>query len=181
MYCPTGTNCLSYSQMDMSGYRTADLGVCETTAVADPVNGVSTCDLTNGELIADRTHTCVDIDPDFECVLIDWGGASSWGTRIGQCADLFTPTGVGLWDPCNAANDVCPAGSLCLEEDAFAATHTGVTRCIPYCDTENGASCNAQHSELPISNVCTSVSFLFVDSESSPSRLGMCACPASGC
>jgi hypothetical protein len=188
-YCATGYNCWSYSYIDETdpdegGCRMSDFGLCVPTAATDPFEGKTTCDLTNGQLITDRNLTCRDEDPAFECVLDEYWDWVSWGSRIGVCANTIDATTAGLWDQCDDQNDTCPAGSLCVREDAFATNPTGLTRCIPFCDTEDASGCATQHSELPGTNVCTSVSSLFIGTpctETSPSKLGLCACPPQGC
>jgi hypothetical protein len=153
------------------------------TEATDPTNGMTACDLTNGELIENRTQTCADVDVDYECVLVSYTNGISWGSRIGTCADTMQPPFLNVWDVCTAG-DTCPPGSLCIEEDAFTAAPAGPTRCVPYCDINNTATCNQQHSQLPVTNVCTTVSDLFggmACAETDPSLLGICACPSTGC
>ena len=192
-YCPAGTNCMSTSTIDdfsqnTAGCRGGDYAFCVDDLNSDPNNGTTTCDLTNGQLIGNRALTCTDLDPDFECVMFNFGTQTdpkiSWGTRIGSCADLMPAPNKAIWEVCDPQNDDCPQNSRCLEEDIFSPNPQGQTRCIPFCDTTNNTLCSDQHSGLPADNVCTSASYLFtglVCTETDHSRLGFCACQAGGC
>jgi hypothetical protein len=102
---------------------------------------------------------------------------------MGTCADTMGTPDTALWAVCDT-NSTCPPGSMCIEEDIFATNPSGQTRCIPYCDTENNTLCSDQHNEVPIDNVCTTVSNLFLGgpcTETDPSKLGLCACQSGGC
>jgi hypothetical protein len=138
---------------------------------------MTACDLTNGELIENRSQTCADLNPDLECVLVSYtGGGISWGSRIGTCADTITPPFLNVWDLCAAGT--CPPGTICIEEDVYAAVPVGPARCVPYCDTANFTPCNTQHVQLPANTTCTTVSNLFTGlpcTETVPSKLGLCA------
>lgn len=194
--CGEGYNCFSESLIDpeqpdpdLRGMRWADTSYCRPTAQTDPVGGVTTCDLITGELIMDRTRTCAHLDPALSCTILapdsSEGQPATWGTLIGGCFDTgAADTSLAVWDPCDENVDACPSGSICAEEDLFQGQPAGVTRCIPICDTQAQIPCVEAHVNLPVENVCTSVSVFFrpgaqagTSEDPMPTRLGLCALP----
>ncbi len=208
--CPEGTNCFPqtffYSEDpndpqddDMDGHRWADEAICLPIDM-DPQKGIVSCDLMNGELTSDRTKTCADYDPDpnnglpMACVPIafDRAGNEMSASVMGVCTEMSAAPNKAVYDACDpsqGSEDVCPAGTICQPDDLFAnpTSPTEQAHCLPLCDTE-GTACADAHAELPSTFTCTSFSTLFAPgtnpgttADGSPSRLGVCACPPSGC
>ncbi len=206
--CPANSNCWAEATISLDdvspyadyGYRGADLGYCRPLEAADSTYGMTTCSLVTGQLLSDPALTCADTNTDGRCLIVSYsvdyydangsviGSADepTMGQLIGVCSDADPVTITNVWDPCDPANDVCPMGSLCMEEDVFDAG-TGTTRCIPMCDTQyhDGTTATCADLGTPATTadgtpVCTSVSYTFGAggaADPSKSRLGFCALP----
>jgi hypothetical protein len=206
--CPAGDNCwaeATISQDDVSqyadfGYRGGDLAYCRPTEANDPTYGLTTCSLVTGQLLSDTALTCADTNNEGQCTYVTYsvdyydangniigtGLEPTLGSLIGVCEDSVAVTVTNVWDTCDPANDVCPMGSTCMEQDIFGAA-TGATRCIPYCDTDHHDGTTATCVDLgtPATTadgtpVCTSLSWLFPPggpADPSKTRLGYCALP----
>jgi cysteine-rich repeat protein len=196
--CPQGTNCFAQSVMRVhdpndphsdpadEGLRTAEVGVCITRE--ETAGGLVTCDLTNGETITDRAQTCADVlGAGYMCYPITFqSGEAVFGVPIGWCIEAASEVNVGLWDTCEMSNDLCPEGSFCFPTDT--TDMSSQARCMPFCHTEAATPCPAQ-AGVPTDVECFTMSAWFrpgtsqgeVADESSPSTLGLCACPEGGC
>jgi hypothetical protein len=162
---------------DLDGVRWNDRAVCVTRSI-DPQVGARTCDLVTGMLL-DASGGCADLSSALWCLPHELAtGALALGTPVGSCAEPDLPTSPvhrSVWEACDpAGDDVCPEGSLCRMEPSTAGT-----RCLPFCDTENDAC--SSNPQLPPTTVCVSLSAWQHPDDQSPSRLGMCVCPAGGC
>jgi hypothetical protein len=111
--------------------------------------------------MADSSQVCSDLSefPNGRCVPLEFDaqtGHRTNGSLIGVCEaedDTCSPacsagetcvdgdcrTVLSVWDACDDQSNVhtCPPQTLCMETDAFAASPTGNTHCIPYCDTDH--------------------------------------------
>jgi hypothetical protein len=206
--CPGASNCWAettisqdtVSQYADYGYRSAGLGYCRETEENDPTNGMTTCSLVTGQLLTDTGVTCDQVQTNGRCVLVQYsttyidantqqevpGTEVTEGGLIGVCYASQATTVTNVWDTCDPASDVCPLGSLCMEQDVFGAA-TGATRCIPYCDTahHDGVTATCVDLGTPATTadgtpVCTSVSYTYGAggaADPSKSRLGYCALP----
>lgn len=203
--CPGSSNCWAETTISLNdmtanpdyGYRGADLAYCRPTLADDSTYGLTACSLVTSQLLTNTGLTCADTNTDGRCKYITYGmdydgdgvddaSEPTLGSLIGVCDDSVPATVATVWDPCDLANDVCPPGSNCMEEDLFGAA-TGATRCIPYCDTSyhDGVTATCADLGTPATTAdgtptCTSVSYTFGAggaADTSKSRLGYCALP----
>ncbi|MFH2010930.1 MAG: hypothetical protein ABI333_30300 [bacterium] len=203
--CPASSNCWAETTISLNdvtanpdyGYRGADLAYCRPTEAADPTYGLTTCSLVTSQLLSNPSLTCADTNADGRCKVVTFGmdydndgvddaSEPTLGSLIGVCDDSLPATVANVWAECDAANDVCPPGSGCIEQDVFGAA-TAATRCIPYCDTSHHDGVTATCADLgtPATTTdgtptCTSISYTFGaggEADTSKSRLGYCALP----
>jgi hypothetical protein len=159
--CPAGTYCVGLETIDpASGLTWGDYGLCwETVAAVGSQDGMTSCSLVTGQVLSDPSSVCSDLVdvPDGRCVplLFDQAtGERTNGSLLGvcmgdgscnpcsagqQCVDGSCKNVLGVWDLCTpqSGTETCPAQTVCLETDAFAAAPAGDTRCIPYCDIDH--------------------------------------------
>ncbi len=167
--CPTGFNCLSMAYISSYSHRrTADKGWCVPTPTTD-ASGLLSCDLLDGQLIADRSRGCDDELPGTQC------GYWRSGSLMGTCQP-FDATPLGLGDACDTGTDLpgCTEGMLCSGLDPFGPGDATDTQCLQLCDAADPSwVCDATGL------VCTSLSVAYftVDAttDASPTRLGLCA------
>jgi hypothetical protein len=137
-------------------------------------------------LLSNPAQTCGDVTTNGRCDFVTFSsGQRTDGSLVGVCATGTTPTVTNAWDPCTAA-DVCPVGTVCVSQDAFATVPTGPLRCVPYCDTayHDGTTAGCADVGAPPTTdgtpVCTSLSQLALPDgplDQHPTRLGYCALP----
>ena len=186
--CPSGANCFAESTIDEStGIRSGDLAFCVDAVATDPTDGMTSCSLVSGQLLASPSETCQDAGFTHgrcEIATLETGHAAN-GTVIGICTDGAAAVNKAVWDPCDptTTNDVCPTGSQCEKPDRFAVTPAMAERCVPLCDTAHPLGAETHCADLgaaPTSDgtpVCQSMSLLFPPCgplDVMPTRLGLC-------
>lgn len=186
--CPLGANCFAESFIEVStGVRSGDLAYCEATEATDPANGMTTCSLVTGRLLANPALTCAEAGfVEGTCVMLQVvSGEVTNGSVVGVCADGPAAPNKAVWAPCDpdSPGDVCPVGSLCEKPDRFAPTPVMAERCVPRCDTAHPAGVEAHCADLgavPTTDgtpFCQSLSLLFPPGgplDILPTRLGLC-------
>jgi hypothetical protein len=159
--CATGTNCVGLETIDpTTGLTGGNYGLCwETVAEVGETDGMTSCSLVTGQVLNDPSSLCSDLAdfPDGRCVplLFDQStGERTDGSLLGVCMGDDSCGGcsageecvggsclsvLAVWDTCDpqSTSNVCPAQTVCLETDAFAATPAGDTVCVPYCDIDH--------------------------------------------
>ncbi|MFH2008471.1 MAG: hypothetical protein ABI333_17930 [bacterium] len=181
--CPAGANCFSESSIDsVTGLRSGDVSHCADTEAVDPTNGTTTCSLITNQLLSNPAQTCADTHTDGRCVMIQFSsGDVTNGSLVGVCTDDSAPN-LAVWADCDPSNtaQVCPAGTICVNEDIFAVTPVGQERCMPYCDTahHDGVQATCQGLGAGAGATCTTQSWLYGtpgQTDIHPTRLGLCA------
>jgi hypothetical protein len=188
--CPAGESCFNNSTINANpglpdyGIRNHGLTYCRPTEAVDPVAGITACSLITGQLLADPGQTCADAGyVSGRCAMVQIGSNTVSGTLVGWCVDAVAPT-ASVWELCDPTMDVCSPGSICVEQDVFAPSPAGPTRCVPYCDTEHHDGVTATCLDLGAqvtadgTPVCTSQSQLYPPNgplDIHPTRLGYCA------
>lgn len=177
--CPPGSNCWGSDVLDEAGLRQIRLSICRDIA-EEP-----TCSLVTDQLLSDPAMTCADLLSGRRCSTMDVGGLPTLGQLVGRCliSQAATP-GLTPWDVCDPITDVCPTGCVCAAEDFFDGG-LGLTRCLPYCDTEHHDGMTETCFDLGIefgetggvTPVCTSLSVAYEPLDILPTRLGYCALP----
>ena len=144
--CPASSNCLGVESIDPgTGLTSGDHGLCLPTAAVDPTDGMTSCPMVTGQLVSNPSQTCGDVGfaNGGRCAVVLLDSSTQEGTNgslLGACIDgPAGATALSAWDVCDpsATTTVCPAQTLCAQEDALAATPIGPNRCVPYCDTQN--------------------------------------------
>ena len=185
--CPAGANCFALATIDeYTGVRSGDLSLCYGTEATDPANGLTSCSLVSGHLLANPAQTCADAGyTNSRCVLVSFtGDETTYGSLVGACMDGLAAPNKAVWDPCDptSVSDVCPVGCVCEKPDRFGANIL-TERCVPLCDTAHPAGTEAHCADLgavPTTDgtpFCRSMSLLFPPGgplDVMPTRLGLC-------